>query len=111
MANESEFEFEKMKAAEAEQLRRSLWGGRGGGRRSKYSPVGEQMTGLGADEVLTFEVAPNQIISLRNYVQRNFGDDYKVASRRVSDEAFKVFISRRSADDPPKKRAPRKPKG
>ena len=88
----SEFEFRTMSADDADRRRRELRSG-AGGRKSKYSPVGEKLTSLGDGQVLCFNVAPNQIIRLRNYVARNFGDRFRVASRRVSEEQFEVHIA------------------
>lgn len=87
----ADFDFRTMTADEAAERRRQLRTGQGG-RRSKYSPVGDQLTNMKEGQILSFSVAPNQIISLRNYMTRNFGDKYRVTSRRLSDESYEVHV-------------------
>ncbi len=98
-----DFDFRTMNADEAMSRRRELRAG-SGGRKSKYSPVGDQVRNLKPGEVLGFSVAPNQLISLRNFMTRNFGDKYKVTSRRQGENVYEVHIGSSDASAPKKPR-------
>ena len=85
------FQFEVMSNTDA-AARRS----RRGQRRSKYSTIGDQVSGLSASQVLTFEASKNEVQGIRNYMRRNFEDAYKVYSRSGDGEMFEVHIARAS---------------
>ncbi|HEX9950905.1 MAG TPA: hypothetical protein VGB53_03995 [Rubricoccaceae bacterium] len=85
----TEFKFEVVNDADA-VARRS----RRGQRRSKYSTIGDQVSGLSASQVLTFEASKNEVQGIRNYMRRNFEDAYKVYSRRSEGDNFEVHIAK-----------------
>ena len=103
----SDFDFRTLSAEEAAKRRREL--GVRSGRRSKYTPVGEQAMGLQKGDVLAFSLSANQLVSLRNYMSRNFADQFRVSSRRAGEDMFEVHISHSEGAAP--SRRGRKKKG
>lgn len=85
----STFEFQTLSKSEADARRKQR-----GTRRSKYSPIGDQFSDLGADEVLAFQASKNEVQGVRNYMRRNFEGEHQVNSRRVEGDTFEVHISR-----------------
>ena len=85
----STFEFETITKNEATERRRQK-----GTRRSKYSPIGDQFSDLGENEVLAFQASKNEVQGVRNYMRRNFEGEHQVNSRRVDGDTFEVHISR-----------------
>ena len=83
----SGFKFETISSSEA-QARKS----QRGRRRSKYSPIGEQVEALGKKDVLTFTATKNEVQGIRNYMRRNFEDSHVVSSRSAGDGNFTVYI-------------------
>ncbi|MEM1117743.1 MAG: hypothetical protein AAF845_05985 [Bacteroidota bacterium] len=83
------FNFETLTKKEASERR-----SRKGTRRSKYSPIGEQFSNLSKDKVLAFQASKNEVQGVRNYMRRNFEDEYQLNSRRSDDDTFEVHISR-----------------
>lgn len=63
-----------------------------GSRRSKYSPIGDQLEALRANQVLAFEASKNEVQGIRNYISRNYGSEYKVSSRSTGSNSFEVHI-------------------
>lgn len=85
----STFEFQTLSKSEADERRKQR-----GTRRSKYSPIGDQFSDLGSDEVLAFQASKNEVQGVRNYMRRNFEGEHQVNSRRVDGDTFEVHISR-----------------
>ena len=85
------FQFEVMSSSDA-ATRRS----RRGQRRSKYSTIGDQVTGLKGSDVVAFQASKNEVQGIRNYMRRNFEDAYKVYSRRGDGDMFEVHIAKAS---------------
>ena len=85
------FQFEVMSSSDA-AARRS----RRGQRRSKYSTIGDQVTGLNGSDVVAVQASKNEVQGIRNYMRRNFEDAYKVYSRRGDGDVFEVHIARAS---------------
>ena len=104
-----DFDFRTLSADEAARRRSEL--GVRGGRRSKYSPVGERVADLAPGSVLAFTLSPNQLVSLRNYMTRNFQDRFRVASRRVGEDQFEVHIAHQEGSPAPKRRRRKKSEG
>ena len=85
----AKFDFETISQKEATDRRRQR-----GTRRSKYSPIGDQFSALGKDQVLAFQASKNEVQGVRNYMRRNFEGEHQVNSRRVDGDTFEVHISR-----------------
>lgn len=89
----ADFTFETLSEKESEKRLK-----RRARRRSKYSVIGDQLDELRSGDVLAFEASKNEVQGIRNYVRRNYEDEYKVSSRRVQGETYEVHISE-SEDD------------
>ena len=85
------FAFDIVSDKDAAELR-----SRRGQRRSKYSSIGEQIAGLKASDVLVFQASKNEVQGIRNYMRRNFSDDFKVYSRRGDGDMFEVHVAKAS---------------
>ena len=84
-----EFEFRTLSKKEAQERRKQR-----STRRSKYSPIGDQFSDLGKDDVLVFTASKNEVQGVRNYMRRNFEGDHQVNSRRTEGDMYEVHISR-----------------
>ena len=85
----TDFTFETLSKKEAAERRRQK-----STRRSKYSPIGDQFSELGKDEVLAFSASKNEVQGVRNYMRRNFEGEHQVNSRRAEGDMYEVHISR-----------------
>lgn len=85
----TDFQFQTISKKEAAERRKQK-----STRRSKYSPIGDQFSELGKDQVLAFTASKNEVQGVRNYMRRNFEGEHQVNSRRVDGDTFEVHISR-----------------
>ena len=85
----SDFKFQTISKKEATERRKKKTT-----RRSKYSPIGDQFSDLGKDQVLAFTASKNEVQGVRNYMRRNFEGAHQVNSRRTEGDMYEVHISR-----------------
>ncbi len=85
----TDFSFETLSKKEAAERRKQK-----STRRSKYSPIGDQFSKIGKDDVLAFTASKNEVQGVRNYMRRNFEDEHQVNSRRTEGDMYEVHISR-----------------
>ena len=89
--SDTNFSFKVVSDADAADLR-----SRRGQRRSKYSAIGDQVQKLKDSDVLVFQASKNEVQGIRNYMRRNFNDDYKVYSRSGDGDMFEVHVAKAS---------------
>ncbi|MFN3597710.1 MAG: hypothetical protein ACK41D_10620 [Rubricoccaceae bacterium] len=84
----SSFEFQTISKDEAAKRRSQR-----GQRRSKYSVIGDKFGDLSKNEVLVFQAQKNEVQGVRNFMRRNFGEAFRMRSRRVEGDTFEVHLS------------------
>jgi hypothetical protein len=67
--------------------------GRGRGRRSRYTALGKEAEKLKEGQVIAMNGSKNQVVSVRNFFKRNFGDTYQVRSV-AGDDAYEIYVQR-----------------
>ncbi len=68
--------------------------GRGRGRTSKYSALGKEAENLGSGKVIALSGTKNQVVSIRNFFKRNYGNDFVVRSVSGDDGNYDIYIQR-----------------
>ena len=86
----ADMDYEVISSSEYEKRTR----GRGRGRRSRYSSLGKEAEGLKAGQVIATKGSKNQVVSIRNFFKRNFGDDYRVRSVASEGDEYDIYIER-----------------
>lgn len=71
--------------------------GRGRGRRSRYTPLGKEAEKLKQGQVIAMKGSKNQVVSVRNFFKRNYGDDFRVRSVASDGDEYDIYIERGKA--------------
>ena len=86
----ADMDFEVISASEYEKRTR----GRGRGRRSRYTPLGKEAEGLKSGQVIAMTGSKNQVVSVRNFFKRNYGDTFRVRSVAGENDQYDIYIER-----------------
>lgn len=86
----ADFDFEVITTDEYRARTR----GKGRGRRSKYSALGQQAEQLKKGQVVALNGSKNQVVSIRNFFRRNYGDDFVVRSVSGEGDSYDIYIER-----------------
>jgi hypothetical protein len=92
----ADIDFEVISADEYSTRTRGR--GRGGGRRSKYTAIGQQAQNLKKGQVVALKGTKNQVVSVRNYFKRNYNEDFTVRSVAAGEDAYDIYIHRADAE-------------
>ena len=100
-AKPAQFEIDTMPSKKAHETLRSLRSGRGGARRSKYSPIIDAIEDAKAGEIVVVKGVPmSGVMSVRNKIKRMYPDGavtVKSVRDRENDGTF-VLMSGRTKD-------------
>jgi hypothetical protein len=86
----ADVDFEVISTSEYEKRTR----GKGRGRRSRYTALGKQAESLKDNQVVAMQGSKNQVVSVRNFFKRNYGDTYQVRSVAGEDEVYDIYVQR-----------------
>ena len=86
----ADVDFEVISTSEYEKRTR----GRGRGRRSRYTTLGKQAEGLKEGQVVAMKGSKNQVVSVRNFFKRNYGDTYQIRSVAGEDGDYDIYVRR-----------------
>ena len=68
--------------------------GRGRGRRSRYTALGKEAEGLKESQAIAMKGSKNQVVSIRNFFKRNYGDDFQVRSISGEGDSYDIYVRR-----------------
>jgi hypothetical protein len=101
--SESNFAFEVLSKEDAERSVTRL-----SARRSKYQPVAQRAEGLKGNEVLSFTGTQSDVQGARNYLNRMYGNQFEVTSRKSGDNNYRIYVTRADGGEQPKRRGRRR---
>ena len=83
-------DYEVISASEYEKRTR----GKGRGRRSRYTTLGKEAEKLKEGQVIAMTGSKNQVVSIRNFFKRNYGDAYQVRSVSGDNDEYEIYVQR-----------------
>ncbi|HLT47038.1 MAG TPA: hypothetical protein VK002_07405 [Rubricoccaceae bacterium] len=86
----ADIDYEVISASEFEKRTR----GKGRGRRSRYTDLGKEAERLKENQVIAMTGSKNQVVSVRNFFKRNYGDDFQVRSVAGDGDTYEIYVQR-----------------